>query len=31
VSTEFDYPGEAEVWEEKVERETGIDVEFEIL
>lgn len=28
---EFDYPGEAEAWEEKVERETGMELEIEIL
>jgi len=31
VSIEFDYPGEAEAWEEKVEAETGIELEVEIL
>jgi len=30
VSVEFDYPGEAEAWEEKVEREIGIELTREI-
>jgi len=28
---EFDYPGEVEAWEEKVEREAGLDLEIETL
>ena len=31
MSVEFDYPGEAEAWEKKVERETGMELEAEWL
>jgi hypothetical protein len=31
VSVEFDYPGEAEAWEEKVEGEMGLELEVEPL
>ena len=29
VSVPFDYPGEAEAWEVKVEGDTGLEVEVE--
>jgi len=31
VSVPFDYPGEAEAWEEKMEADTGLEFEVEPL